>query len=98
MVNLLRRVETYRKRKEQTFSQGYQCFPEQPHAHSCLLVFKDFTYDAIKIGQSSGGIRSPFQQAFNQRSSGAQLRASNTLELPFPKALQDNTGLRINGN
>lgn len=98
MVNLLRRVETYRKRKEQTFSQGYQCFPEQPHAHSCLLVFKDFTYDAIKIGQSSGGIRTPFQQAFNQRSSGAQLRASNTLELPFPKALLDNTGLRINGN
>ena len=99
MANLLRRVETYRARKEQTFSQGYQSFPEQPHPHSCLLVFNDFSYEAIKIGQTgNGGIRSPFQQAFNQRSSGATLRASNTIELPFPKALQDSTGLRINAN
>ncbi len=98
MVNLLRRVETYRNRKEQRFSQGYQCFPEQPHAHSCLLVFKDFSYNDIKIGNKTGLARTPFQQAFNDRSSGARLRGSDTIELPFPKALLDNTGLRINAN
>ena len=98
MVNLLRRVETYRNRKEQRFSQGYQCFPEQPHAHSCLLSFKDFTYEDIKVGNNNGLRRTPFQQAFNNRASGARLRGVDTIELPFPKALLDNTGLRINGN
>ena len=98
MVNLLRRVETYRNRKEQRFSQGYQCFPEQPHAHSCLLSFKDFTYEDIKVGNNNGLRRTPFQQAFNNRASGARLRWVDTIELPFPKALLDNTGLRINGN
>jgi hypothetical protein len=97
MVNLHRRVETYRARKEANFASGYQCFPSQPHPHSCLLVFKDFTYKAA-ITDNPGLLSSAFVQSGNGRSSGAELRSSNSIELPFPKQLTDSTGLRINGN
>jgi hypothetical protein len=101
----LRRVETYRRRKEQRFTTSYQSFPEQPHAHSCLLVFKDFNYQAIMTpreqaknkGNFGNQLRPDFVQAFNGRTSGATLRNTNAIELPFPKNLQDNTGLRVNG-
>lgn len=91
------RVESYRRRKESNFSNSYQSFPEQPDPHSCLLVFKDFEYKPIAEAIGSTGARTPFQSAFSQRSSGVGLRSTNSIELPFPKALNDNTGLRING-
>lgn len=97
MVNLHRRVETYRARKEANFASGYQCFPSQPHPHSCLLVFKDFTY-AAAITNNPGLLSTAFVQSGNNRSSGAELRSSSSIELPFPKQLTDSTGLRINGN
>ena len=101
----LRRVETYRRRKEQRFTTSYQSFQEQPHAHSCLLIFKDFNYqpimtpsDQAKDKNNFGNqLRPDFVQAFNGRTSGATLRNTNAIELPFPKNLQDNTGLRVNG-
>ena len=101
----LRRVETYRRRKEQRLTTSYQSFPEQPHAHSCLLIFKDFNYqpimtpsDKAKDKNNFGNqLRPDFVQAFNGRTSGATLRNTNAIELPFPKNLQDNTGLRVNG-
>lgn len=90
------RVELYRRRKESKFANSYQCFPEQPHPHSCLLVFKEFDYSPIKQGSNPTGLRTIFQSAFGERSSGVGLRSSNAIELPFPKTLVDNTNLRIN--
>jgi len=90
------RVELYRRRKEASFSNSYQCFPEQPHPHSCLLVFKEFDYSPIKAASSPTGLRTIFQSAFGERASGVHLRGSSSIELPFPKALTDGTNLRIN--
>lgn len=90
------RVELYRRRKEINFSNQYQCFPEQPHPHSCLLVFKNFDYSPISNAQGPTGARTRFQSAFGDRSSGVTLRSSNAIELPFPRALNDSTDLRIN--
>jgi len=96
MASRSNRVETYRRRKEANFSNSYQSFPEQPNPHSCLLVFKDFEYKPISEAIGSTGARTPFQSSMSNRSAGVGLRSSSSIELPFPKALSDNTNLRIN--
>lgn len=92
---MLNRVERLAQRKKSEFSNGFQRFPEQPNAHSILLVFKDYAYKPVTETNTGGG-----QTAFttlNNRSSGVSLRTSQAIELPFPKQLVDTSDLRVNG-
>lgn len=74
-------------------------FPDKPFPHSMLLVFKKYDYSGYgqdgAIGRFNTLLRA--ERDATGRSSGASLRSSNSIELPFPKQLSDSTSLRLNG-
>ena len=82
---------------ERRSASGYLRFPDAPFPHSILLVFKSYSHvqnrEVGNLGLNLAGV-------FNNRTSGVGRRVSqasmNSVELPFPKQLQDNTSLRIN--
>ena len=72
-------------------------FPENRTGHSILFVFKEYDYRGYtNLSGARGGY-------YNNRVSSStnaisrSLNAFNSIELPFPKQLSDNTGLRVNG-
>lgn len=72
-------------------------FPENRTGHSILFVFKEYDYRGYT---NTSGARGGY---YNNRVSSStnavsrSLNAFNSIELPFPKQLSDNTGLRVNG-
>jgi hypothetical protein len=98
-------MATKSKRPEQTIDNNERMnaaqshlirFPDKPFPHSMLMVFEDYSYDGFKekfgstITNTSDGLIS------EDRASGVGIRSVNSIELPFPKQLQDNTGLIYN--
>ena len=72
-------------------------FPENRTGHSILFVFKEYDYRGYtNLSGARGGY-------YNNRVSSStnaisrSLNAFNSIELPFPKQLTDDTGLRVNG-
>ena len=72
-------------------------FPENRTGHSILFVFKEYDYRGYT---NSSGARGGYYNNKVSSSTNAvsrSLNAFNSIELPFPKQLSDNTGLRVNG-
>lgn len=73
-------------------TQGNLSFPTSPVPHSVLFVFKDYDFKT-----ALGGGLNASSERVGQRAVGSELRSINSIELPFPTTLQDDTNLRING-
>ena len=71
-------------------------FPDKPFPHSMLMIFEDYSYEGFKdkFGESVSNTGSGL--IAENRSSGVGIRSTNSIELPFPKQLQDSTGLIYN--
>lgn len=98
------RPESFRMQNERKDASGHIRFPDKPFPHTMLLVFEEYNYknfasfkspqtnrsqrigDLDKLGISSTG-----------RQSGVSLRSTSSIELPFPKQLQDSNSLIVNG-
>jgi len=71
-------------------------FPDKPFPHSMLMIFEDYSYEGFKdkfgetVSNTGSGLIS------ENRASGVGIRSTNSIELPFPKQLVDNTGLIYN--
>lgn len=90
----LPRPEVFQRKQVANSATSYQCFPAQPHPHSILLVFKNYDYSNYS---SSFNMRDATGVTRGGRASGVGLRSANSIELPFPKNLTDQTDLRVNG-
>jgi len=88
------RPEVFERAKASSSQTSYQSFPAQPHPHSILMVFKKYDYAKYADGFN---IRENTRVTRGGRASGVGLRSTNSIELPFPKQLNDSTDLRING-
>ena len=96
------RPEVFRREREKTSAEaGIYRFPSQPYPHSILLVFEEFSYD---IGYSNKGSQEYVKGLLNAnksnmtgRSSGIDVRSRRSVELPFPKQLQDSSSITLNG-
>ena len=94
--NKSRRVEVFRNQYSDESASSFLRFPAQPFPHSILLVFK--TYEYKKPDQNYGLLNANrLSGGGATRTIGHSLRSVNSVELPFPKQLSDNTSLRING-
>lgn len=70
-------------------------FPDKPFPHSMLMVFEEYNYKKFKsYADSNTNDRAGLIS--ENRASGVDLRSTNSIELPFPKQLQDQTGLIYN--
>ena len=76
-------------------------FPDKPYPHSMLLVFEEYDYGGFagaygskltggEDGQKGWGLEN------QNRQSGISLRSTKSIELPFPRQLQDATTLIYN--
>ena len=63
--------------------QTYLSFPSEPHPHGIQFIFKEFDYSTFVVNKR--GLNEPKPEVKNTRS----------IELPFPKTLTDQTGVRI---
>lgn len=102
--NRTSRPEAARREKERSNGFNYLSFPTQPHPHSMVMVFKEYDFSRLYGKANEDGTISPGQaqrllsarsDQF-ERTSGITLRSANTVELPFPKQLVDNTSVRAN--
>lgn len=96
------RPELYRRQAERNSAENsINRFPSKPFPHSMLLVFKKFDYNTgygnseytnglLQAGLSQYDLRSG-------RNSGVNVREMDSVELPFPKQLQDSTNIMLNG-
>jgi hypothetical protein len=97
------RPEVYIKKAEQDSASGSSLlrFPNKPYPHSMLMVFESYNYSGFgsTSGTGAGTYSNPLTalNTDNRRSSGVGLRSVNSIELPFPRQLQDQTTLLING-
>jgi hypothetical protein len=77
-------------------------FPDKPHPHTMLLVFEEYDYKnfasfkSLLTNEGYGRGNSTFGISPN-RQSGVSLRSMKSVELPFPKQLQDSNALIVNG-
>lgn len=97
------RPESARAAAERTHSSGHIRFPDKPFPHTMLLVFEEYNYEnfaSFKSLQTALG-RVPQGGALSSisgnRQSGVSLRSTSSIELPFPKQLQDSNSLIVNG-
>lgn len=99
------RPEVFRREAERN-SAGANVFryPSKPYPHSMLLLFKEFSYEAgyaqneyATGSNGSGGLLSTISDATGRRSSGVGIRGGRSVELPFPKQLQDSSNITLNG-
>ena len=98
------RPESFRQKFErQDASNGaFVRFPDKPHPHTMLLVFEEYDYNnfasfkSLLTNEGYGRGNSTFGISPN-RQSGVSLRSVKSVELPFPKQLQDSNALIING-
>ena len=102
--NRTSRPEVARREKERSNGFNYLSYPTQPHPHSMVMVFKEYDFSRLYGKANEDGTISPGQaqrllsarsDQF-ERTSGITLRSANTVELPFPKQLADNTSVRAN--
>jgi hypothetical protein len=77
-------------------------FPQNKTGHSILFVFKEYDYKGYVKSESSPAFYSQrtrnVGRGIGQRSNAISSTISSfgSVELPFPKQLQDNTSLRLN--
>lgn len=72
-------------------------FPDKPFPHSMLLIFEEYKYEKFKTGEFGSSIPAAAKGIISdERATGIGLRSINSIELPFPKQLTDNTGLIYN--
>ena len=99
------RPEVFRREAERN-SAGTNVFryPSKPYPHSMLLLFKEFSYEAgyaqneyATGSNGSGGLLSTISDSTGRRSSGVGIRGGRSIELPFPKQLQDSSNITLNG-
>ena len=93
------RPEIYRRAAEAQGANSLTRFPSKPFPHSMLLVFNKYDYKT-GFGETGGGgtFANLLTTELNRgRRSGVSLRNSTSIELPFPKQLQDSTTMMING-
>lgn len=95
------RPESARAAAERTHSSGHIRFPDKPFPHTMLLVFEEYDYKNFASFKSlqtntvqQGGALSAIG---GNRQSGITLRSTSSIELPFPKQLQDSNNLIVNG-
>ena len=99
------RPEVYRREAEQQAAgSSIYRFPDKPFPHSILLVFKEYSYkkgfgeSQYAVGANgTSGLLSALADSTGRRSSGIGVRNERTVELPFPKQLQDSTNITLNG-
>jgi len=94
------RPEVFRREFEEASAElgAHYKFPDKPYPHSILLVFKEYDYKGLNAANGSFNSLLNTQQKSEDgsRASGFGLRAERAVELPFPKQLQDTSGLIIN--
>lgn len=98
------RPESARAKSERLDASNgaFMRFPDKPHPHTMLLVFEEFDYKnfasfkSLLTNQAYGRGNESFGISGN-RQSGVSLRSTSSIELPFPKQLQDSNSLIING-
>ena len=99
------RPEVYRREAEAAAAgNSIYRFPDKPFPHSILLVFKEYNYkkgfgeSQYAVGANgTSGLLSALSDSTGRRSSGIGIRNERTVELPFPKQLQDSTNITLNG-
>ena len=97
------RPEVYRGLKERNSAMGViSRFPAKPMPHSILFVFKEYSYEAgyaqNQYATGQNGASGLINAATNgRRGSGVGIRSEKSVELPFPKQLQDSSNITLNG-
>jgi len=77
-------------------------FPENKTGHSMLLVFKNYSYQGYTRQDNQPSYFSTRSRAVGRSLSdrstaiATSIGAQGSIELPFPKQLQDNTSVRLN--
>jgi len=71
-------------------------FPSTPYPHGVLLLFKEYDYAQTTGSGSYSTLTSGIYQSLNQ-SSGPDVVNNQSIELPFPKQLSDQNGIKVNG-
>ena len=96
------RPEILKKRQESQKRLAFLSFPSKPMPHSILLQFNDYNYNkyiaSVSKGKDAEGketlaVNENF--GLNSQVSIAEIESTNSLELPFPRSLQDSQGIRI---
>lgn len=85
------KLESIRKAYGSTIAPRLQSFPSRPQPHSMLMTFADYSYKPL----GDYNILSPLRDAAGGRFSGVTLKNSDSIELPFPTQLVDNTSLNV---
>lgn len=79
-------------------SGGYLSFPSKPMPHGLLLQFTEYDYNnyiaSIKK-EDGGGYTANEKLGLVGAVNVADISANSTLELPFPRALSDSQGIRV---
>jgi len=83
--------------KRSTSDGKFMSFPNRTEAHSILLVFKDYAYKDRRTYEGLTPILGASRVFQTQGQINKALNSSSGIELPFPKQLQDQTDLRLNG-
>ena len=98
------RPESFRQKFERSDASNgaFVRFPDKPFPHTMLLVFEEYDYKnfasfkSLLTNEGYGRGNSTFGISPN-RQSGVSLRSVKSIELPFPKQLQDSNALIVNG-
>lgn len=97
------RPEVFRGLKERNSAMGIiNRFPSKPMPHTILFVFKEYSYEAgyaqNQYAAGTDGASGLINAATNgRRGSGVGIRSEKSVELPFPKQLQDSSNITLNG-
>lgn len=71
-------------------------FPSTPYPHGILLLFKEYDYAQTTGSGSYSTLTSGIYQSLKQES-GPDVVNNQSVELPFPKQLSDQNGIKVNG-
>jgi hypothetical protein len=83
--------------KRSTTDGKFMSFPNRTEAHSILFVFKDYAYQDRKTYEGLTPLLGASRVFQTQGQINKALNSSSGIELPFPKQLQDQVDLRLNG-
>jgi hypothetical protein len=91
-----------RREREDASNGAFVRFPDKPFPHTMLLVFEEYNYEnfaSFKSSQTNRLQQYGFLDGISSkgRQSGVSLRSVKSVELPFPKQLQDSNALIVNG-
>jgi len=96
----------YKEKQRQKGVNNHLTFPTTQTAHSIMFVFKKYEYSSLYSGftgidalgfDANGRSKEVFGDPRNNRRTGADLAGVNSIQLPFPKQLNDSSSLRLNG-